>query len=118
MGALYGIFLFMGCMSLGGVQFVERLTLWIMDSAMYPVNHYTRRVPIRTIHLYTLVQLICLGVLCWLNVSDSEVLRIIFPVFIALLVPVRALMGRLFEDDHLAFLDADEEPDTEDAHWV
>lgn len=118
MGALYGIFLFMGCMSLGGVQFVERLTLWIMDSAMYPVNHYTRRVPIRTIHLYTLVQLICLGVLCWLNVSDSEVLRIIFPVFIALLVPVRALMGRLFDDDHLGFLDADEEPDTEDAHWV
>lgn len=116
--ALYGIFLFMGVMSLRGVQFVERLTLWIMDSAMYPVNHYTRRVPIRTIHLFTLVQLVCLAVLCFLNVSRNDILRIIFPVFIALLVPVRAIMGRFFDDDHLAFLDADEEPASEESHWV
>ncbi len=118
MAALYGIFLFMGFMSLRGVQFIERLTLWLMDSTMYPINHYTRRVPIRTIHLFTLVQLLCLVVLCFLNVSESEILRIIFPVFIALLVPVRAIMGRFFDADHLGFLDADEEPDTEDAHWV
>jgi hypothetical protein len=118
MAALYGIFLFMGFMSLRGIQFVERLALWIMDSSMYPVNHYTRRVPIRTIHLFTLVQVLCLGVLCFLNVSDSEILRIIFPVFIALLVPVRALLARFIDDDHLAFLDADEEPDAEDGHWV
>jgi mannitol/fructose-specific phosphotransferase system IIA component (Ntr-type) len=118
MAALYGIFLFMGFMSLRGIQFVERLALWIMDSSMYPVNHYTRRVPIRTIHLFTLVQVLCLGVLCFLNVSDSEILRIIFPVFIALLVPVRALLARFMDDDHLAFLDADEEPDAEDGHWV
>ena len=118
MAALYGIFLFMGFMSLRGIQFVERLALWIMDSSMYPVNHYTRRVPIRTIHLFTLVQALCLGVLCFLNVSDSEILRIVFPVFIALLVPVRALLARFIDDDHLAFLDADEEPDAEDGHWV
>ena len=118
MAALYGIFLFMGFMSLRGIQFVERITLWITDSNMYPVNHYTRRVPIRTIHLFTLVQLICLGVLCFLNVARSEVLRIIFPVFIILLLPVRALIGQFFDEEHLAFLDADEEPDTEDGHWV
>ena len=118
MAALYGIFLFMGVTSLRGVQFMERLTLWIMDSAMYPVNHYTRRVPIRTMHLFTLVQLICLAVLCFLNVSDSELLRIVFPVFIALLVPFRAILGRFFDDKHLAFLDADEEPGTEGSHWV
>lgn len=118
MATLYGIFLFMGVTSLRGIQFVERLALWIMDSAMYPVNHYTRRVPIRTIHLFTFVQFVCLAVLCFLNISDSEILRIIFPVFIALLVPVRALLGRFIDDDHLAFLDADEEPGAEDGHWV
>lgn len=116
--ALYGIFLFMGVMSLRNVQFVERMTLWLMDSAMYPVTHYTRRVPVRTIHLFTLVQLICLAVLCFLNVSKSEILRIIFPVFIALLVPVRAIMARVFDAEHLAFLDADEEPESEASHWV
>ena len=118
MAALYGIFLFMGFTSLRGIQFVERLTLWVMDSAMYPVNHYTRRVPILTIHLFTLVQLVCLAVLCFLNLSESEIHRIIFPVFIALLVPVRAIMARFFDADHLAFLDADEEPNAEDGHWV
>ena len=60
----------------------------------------------------------CLGVLCVINVSRSETVRIIFPVFIALLVPVRALAARLFNKEHLAVLDADEVPEQEESHWV
>ena len=41
-----------------------------------------------------------------------------FPVFIALLVPIRAILGLFFDPDHLAFLDADEVPEEEDSHWV
>ena len=118
MATLYGIFLFMGFVSLRGVQFVERLGLLLMDSSLYPINHYTRRVPIRTIHLFTLVQFVCLVVLCVVNVSPSQPIRILFPVFIALLVPFRAILGRFFDNDHLAFLDADEAPDEEELHWV
>lgn len=118
MAALYGIFLFMGFVSLRGLQFIERLSLWVTDSAMYPVNHYTRRVPIRTIHLFTLIQFVCLVLLCVTNVSPYEPVRILFPVFIALLVPFRALIGRFFEPDQLAFLDADEAPDDEELHWL
>lgn len=118
MATLYGIFLFMGFVSLRGVQFVERLGYWLMDSALYPINHYTRRVPTRTIHLFTLVQLICLIVLCFINISPYEPIRILFPIFIALLVPIRALLGHFFSADHLAYLDADEDPDEEDLHWV
>jgi len=118
MATLYGIFLFMGFASLRGLQFIDRLGYWLMDSALYPINHYTRRVPTRTIHLFTLVQFICLVVLCVINVSPYEPIRILFPIFIALLVPVRAILGHFFDRDHLAFLDADEEPDEEDLHWV
>ena len=118
MAALYGIFLFMGFASLRGVQFMERLGLLFMDSALYPINHYTRRVPIRTIHLFTLVQFLCLVVLCAINLSPLRPVRIMFPVFIALLVPVRTLLDRFFDKDYLAFLDADEEPDQEGQHWV
>ncbi len=118
MSALYGIFLFMGFVSLRGLQFVERLSLWVTDSAMYPVNHYTRRIPIRTIHLFTLIQFACLVVLCVTNVSPYEPVRILFPVFIAMLVPIRALLGRFFDADQLAFLDADEDPDAEELHWL
>lgn len=116
--ALYGIFLYMGFVSLRGIQFIERLGLWIMDSAMYPINHYTRRVPTRTIHLFTLVQFVCLAVLCVINVFPSQPVRILFPVFVALLVPVRFVLGRFFDRDHLEFLDADEEPESEELHWV
>lgn len=118
MAALYGIFLFMGFVSLKGIQFIERLGYWLMDSALYPVNHYTRRVPTRTIHLFTLVQLICLIVLCAVNLSPFNPIKILFPIFIAFLVPVRALLSRFIDKDHLAYLDADEEPDDEGLHWV
>ena len=118
MATLYGIFLFMGFASLRGVQFIERLGYWLMDSALYPINHYTRRVPTRTIHLFTLVQLVCLIVLCVINVSPYEPIRILFPIFIALLVPIRAILGYFFDKDHLAYLDADEAPEEEDQHWV
>ena len=57
-------------------------------------------------------------VLCIVNVIPSEVVKIIFPIFIAFLVPVRALLGRFIDKDHLAYLDADEEPDDEGLHWV
>ena len=39
-------------------------------------------------------------------------------MFIVLLVPIRALLPRFFKEDDLAFLDADEEPDSEELHWV
>ena len=116
--ALYGIFLYMGFVSLRGIQFIERLGFLLMDSKLYPINHYTRRVPVRTIHMFTLVQFVCLAVLCVVNVFPSQPVRILFPIFIALLVPVRAMMGRFFDHDHLAYLDADEVPDEEELHWV
>lgn len=117
MAALYGIFLYMGMVSLQGVQFIERLSLWLMDSALYPATHYIRRVPLRTIHLFTLVQFLCLVVLCIINVIPYDWLRILFPVFIALLIPVRRLINRFFDEKHLAILDADEDPEEESSHW-
>ncbi|TWU50780.1 PTS system fructose-specific EIIABC component [Rubripirellula tenax] len=118
MAALYGIFLFMGFSSLRGIQFIDRLGYLFMDSALYPINHYTRRVPTRTINLFTLIQLVCLVVLCIINVTPYGPIQILFPVFIALLVPVRAMLDRFFNSDHLAFLDADEAPEEESTHWV
>ncbi len=118
MAALYGIFLYMGFVSLKGVQFIERLSFWLMDSSLYPMNHYTRRVPTRNIHLFTLCQFICLVILCIINVIPYKPVQLLFPIFIALLVPVRFLLGRYFNSDHLASLDADEAPEDEGLHWV
>lgn len=115
---LYGVFLFMGVVSLGGNQFIERLSLWLMDSNMYPSTHYIRRVPVSVVHIFTLVQFVCLVLLCYLNVVDNEKIRILFPIFIALLVPLRFAMDRFFDKRHLSYLDADEVPEEEEAHWL
>ncbi len=115
MAALYGLFLFMGVVSMSGNQFFERLSLWLRDPTLYPVTHYIRRVPRRTIHLFTLLQLTCLGVLWFVK---SSALGILFPVFIALLVPIRLLARRFFAPEHLAALDAEEVPEEEQAHWA
>ncbi len=114
MAVLYGLFLFMGVVSMSGNQFFERLSLWLRDPTLYPVTHYIRRVPIWTIHAFTLLQLACLGVL-W--VVKSSALGILFPIFIALLVPVRLVADRFFAPEHLAALDAEEEPEAEETHW-
>jgi hypothetical protein len=117
MAVLYGIFLFMGVVSLAGNQFFERMTLWLMDPDLYPSTHYIRQAPVRVIHKFTLLQLACLALLCAVTLSPFESLRLSFPLFIALLVPVRFLAGRMFDAEHLVALDADEIPSEEETHW-
>jgi len=115
MAVLYGLFLFMGVVSMSGNQFFERLGLWFKDPSLYPVTHYIRRVPRWRIHAFTLLQAVCLTVLWFVKGSDMGIL---FPVLIALLVPVRLIAGRFFSAEHLAALDAEEEPEEEATHWA
>jgi mannitol/fructose-specific phosphotransferase system IIA component (Ntr-type) len=115
MAVLYGLFLFMGVVSMAGNQFFERLSLWFMDSTLYPSTHYIHRVPRWTIHKFTLIQLICLIILAIVEVTP---LGILFPLFIVLLVPVRLLAGRFFAPEHLAALDSEETPEEEETHFV
>jgi len=110
MSVLFGLFLFMGIAAMSGNQFFERLRLWVMDPQRYPATSYLRVVPTRTIHAFTAIQGGCLTVL-W--VVKTSALGILFPLFIALLVPVRMLMGRYFNHEHLALLDAEEHPEEE-----
>jgi len=115
LAVLYGLFLFMGVVSLVSNQFFERLSLWLIDPALYPSTHYLRRVPIETVHKYTLLQLVSLAVL-W--IVKASFLGLLFPLFIAGLIPVRLLAGRFFSANDLAALDADEVPEEEEAHWA
>lgn len=116
MAVLYGIFLFMGVVSMKGNQFFERIALWPMDSSLYPAAHYIRRVKLWIIHVFTLIQGLCLGVL-WMVKTGPPLVAIFFPLFIALLVPVRFLLGRFFTASDLAHLDAEETPEEEETHW-
>lgn len=115
MAVLFGLFLFMGVGTLGGNQFVDRLKLWIMDPNLYPPTHYLRAVPIRVVHFFTAVQFVCLTVL-WL--VKASIIGILFPFFVAMLVPVRMLLAKTFRPHHLALLDAEEGPADEEFREV
>lgn len=117
MAVLYGLFLFMGVVSISGNQFFERLGLWLKDPDLYPATHYIRRVPIRTIHVFTGIQLVCLVVLWMIQTNKNPGVAILFPLFIALLVPLRMACGWWFTPEQLAALDAEEEPEEEETHW-
>jgi hypothetical protein len=109
MEVLFGLFLYMGFTTLNGTDFFERVRLWMTDRNLYPQTHYVRTVPRQKIHLFTLLQLGCLGAL-W--VLKSSPLGIMFPLLIAMLVPLRFFMDRWFEPEHLVALDAEEATDT------
>lgn len=118
MAVLYGLFLFMGVVSISGNQFFERLSLWLKDPDLYPTTHYIRRAPIKIIHLFTGIQFASLALLWMVKESSEPIIKMLFPLFIAMLVPVRWAMGMWFKKEHLEALDADEEPDEEDTHWA
>ena len=118
MAVLYGLFLYMGVVSLQGNQFFERLGLFLTDRDRYPQTHYVRRVPMGVIHRFTALQLLCLAALAGVSLSPYPTLRITFPLLIACLVPVRFLADRLFPPEYVAVLDVDEEPEEERTHWT
>lgn len=105
MAVLFGLFLYMGVATLQGNQFWERFTLFFTDPRLYPDSHYVQRVRHLKIHVFTGIQVVALGAL-W--VLKSSALGILFPVLIALLVPLRLGLARFFEPHELEALDREE----------
>ncbi|XP_031432987.1 electrogenic sodium bicarbonate cotransporter 1 isoform X2 [Clupea harengus] len=102
MPVLYGVFLYMGVASLNGVQFMDRLQLLLMPAKHQPDLIYLRHVPLRRVHLFTFIQVLCLALL-W--VLKSTVAAIVFPVMILALVAVRKAMDYLISQHDLSYLD-------------
>ncbi|XP_043968771.1 solute carrier family 4 member 4a isoform X5 [Gambusia affinis] len=102
MPVLYGVFLYMGVASLNGVQFMDRLKLLLMPAKHQPDLVYLRHVPLRKVHLFTFIQILCLALL-W--ILKSTVAAIIFPVMILALVAVRKAMDYMISQHDLSFLD-------------
>uniref|UniRef100_A0A3Q1CCN0 Anion exchange protein n=1 Tax=Amphiprion ocellaris TaxID=80972 RepID=A0A3Q1CCN0_AMPOC len=113
LAVLFGIFLYMGVMSLNGIQLTERLILLLMPPKYHPDHSYVRKVRTLRMHLFTVVQLTCLSLL-WVVMATAAALA--FPFMLLLTIPVRMLLlPRLFSDRELQSLDADDaEPHLEE----
>ncbi|KAK7501045.1 hypothetical protein BaRGS_00007530 [Batillaria attramentaria] len=103
---LDGLFLYVAITALYGNQFFERILLLVTEQAAYPPNHYIRRVPQRRIHTFTFIQLAQLLVLCVFGFSPIPYMKMIFPVLLMFLMPIRhKLVPKVIEPKYLRALD-------------
>ncbi|XP_015210010.2 anion exchange protein 2 isoform X1 [Lepisosteus oculatus] len=109
---LFGIFLYMGVMSLNGIQLYDRILLLLMPPKYHPDQIFVRKVRTLRMHLFTGIQVVCLAVL-WAVMST--VASLAFPFVLILTVPVKMfLLSRIFTEREMQCLDADEAEPTFD----
>ncbi|XP_046316309.1 anion exchange protein 4 isoform X2 [Marmota monax] len=102
MPVLYGIFLYMGVTALSSIQFMKRVQLLLMPAKHQPDLLLLRHVPLSRVHLFTAIQLACLGLL-WIIKSTPA--AIIFPLMLLGLVGVRKALEWVFSPQELLWLD-------------
>lgn len=103
---LDGLFLYLAVTALYGNQMFERILLFFMEQAAYPPNHYVRRVPEPKMHIFTLCQIVQLGVLCAFGFNPWPYAKMIFPLVILAFLPIRhQLIPRIVENKYLDVLD-------------
>ncbi|GFS14431.1 sodium bicarbonate transporter-like protein 11, partial [Elysia marginata] len=103
---LDGLFLYVAITALYGNQLFDRVMLLFTEQAAYPPNHYIRRVPQRKIHAFTGLQLLQLVVLCVFGFSPYPYMKMVFPVLLMFLMPIRhKLVPKVIEPRYLQTLD-------------
>ncbi|GAB1862743.1 Anion exchange protein [Camponotus japonicus] len=103
MSVLLGVFLYMGISSMNGVQLFDRVKLFFMPVKHHGTANYVRRVQTYKMHVFTLIQILCLAVL-WIVKSTRAALAL--PFFLILMMPLRAQMSHFFTAAELRALDS------------
>ncbi|XP_014681091.1 PREDICTED: anion exchange protein 2-like [Priapulus caudatus] len=102
---LFGVFLYMGFSSLQGIQLIDRFKMLFMPGKHFPDVGYVKKVPTFKIHLFTIIQILCIGVL-WAVKSSAAALA--FPFVLLLVVPVRKAITLIFTSTELAQIDKED----------
>uniref|UniRef100_A0A7N8Y4A6 Solute carrier family 4 member 11 n=1 Tax=Mastacembelus armatus TaxID=205130 RepID=A0A7N8Y4A6_9TELE len=104
---LYGLFLYIALTSIDGNQMCDRMALLLKEQTSYPPTHYIRKVPQRKIHYFTFLQMMQLLVLCAFGMYPMPYMKMIFPLVMILLIPIRYnLLPRIIEAKYLDIMDA------------
>ncbi|KAF7669602.1 hypothetical protein LDENG_00176770 [Lucifuga dentata] len=104
---LYGLFLYIAATSLDGNQMVDRMALLLKEQTSYPPTHYIRRVPQRKVHYFTALQMIQLIILCAFGMYPLPYMKMVFPLLMILLVPVRtSLLPKVIDAKYLDIMDS------------
>ncbi|XP_077108638.1 band 3 anion transport protein isoform X1 [Ranitomeya variabilis] len=106
LAVLFGIFLYMGVTSLNGIQLFDRILLTLKPPKYHPKEPYVTRVKTWRMHVFTLVQSICLIALFAVMFTPAS---LALPFVLILTVPVRLfLLPCIFTSLELKCLDSDD----------
>ncbi|XP_042897181.1 electroneutral sodium bicarbonate exchanger 1 isoform X2 [Parasteatoda tepidariorum] len=108
MPVFYGIFLFMGVTSLNGLQFVDRIQLFLMPEKYQPDYSYVRFAPIRLIAAYTVLQFLLCVILFTCKLFRYTAFA--FPVLLVAVIFCRKGLSYVYDKRQLKLLD-DEMPE-------
>ncbi|XP_071053006.1 sodium-driven chloride bicarbonate exchanger isoform X12 [Onthophagus taurus] len=103
MPVLYGVFLYMGVASLKGLQFFDRILIMFMPNKYQPDYMFLRQVPIRRVHIFTLIQLACL--VCLWVIKSFSTTSILFPLMLVVMIGIRKSLDFFFARRELKILD-------------
>lgn len=122
MPVLFGVFLYMGIASLKGLQFFDRILIilmpnkyqpdymflrqvgtihWCLGNLIIPVGFF--QVPIKRVHLFTLIQLACLA--CLWTIKSFSTTSILFPLMLVVMIGIRKSLDLIFTRRELKILD-------------
>ncbi|PVD31101.1 hypothetical protein C0Q70_10379 [Pomacea canaliculata] len=104
MPVLYGVFFYMGWSALGGMQLIDRILLIFMPIKYQPDYKYLRHVPLWRVHVFTVIQILCLVAL-WV-VKSVKSISIIFPLLVVFTGVVRKIIECFFTETELKYLDS------------
>ncbi|KAL1494696.1 hypothetical protein ABEB36_010256 [Hypothenemus hampei] len=103
MPVLFGVFLYMGVASLKGLQFFDRILIMFMPNKYQPDYMFLRQVPIKKVHLFTLIQLACL--ICLWSIKSFSSTSILFPLMLVVMIGIRKSLDLIFTRRELKILD-------------
>mmetsp|Transcript_899 Transcript_899/g.2048 ORF Transcript_899/g.2048 Transcript_899/m.2048 type:complete len:123 (+) Transcript_899:2-370(+) len=96
-----------------GNEFLGRIRLFFVDPNLYPEGSPLKRLQAVKVHLFTAVQLFCLGLLWVLKLNKKT--SLFFPSVIGTLMVIRSfLLTRWFSKQELELLDAELEGEAEE----
>jgi len=99
---LFGVFLYMGVSGMNGVQFFDRLKLFVIPVKYHPSVSYVKKVETWRMVMFTVLQGLGLVIL-WVVKSTEAALA--FPFFVVGMIPYRHLLKCIFTDFELDALD-------------
>uniref|UniRef100_A0A0R3RHM7 HCO3_cotransp domain-containing protein n=1 Tax=Elaeophora elaphi TaxID=1147741 RepID=A0A0R3RHM7_9BILA len=101
---LIGIFLYMGVVSMLGLQFIQRIAMLFMPIKYQPDYVWLRLVRMKRVHLFTFCQILSIAAL--FAVKYTKTFSMLFPLMLVLMVIIRMFfMEKVFTKQELLALD-------------